>query len=50
MPECTKTSFNLPKALHKRLKIAAVNEERDMSALVADALGSYLAKPPKQAQ
>jgi len=44
MPESMKTSFNLPKALHKKLKIAAVHEDRDMSELVAEAIGTYLAK------
>lgn len=35
--------FMLPKALRKELKIAAVNEERSMSAILRDALEAYFA-------
>lgn len=39
-----KTSFNLPKLLKTELKIAAAKEDRDMGAIVAEALETYLAK------
>jgi predicted DNA-binding protein len=39
-----KTSFMLPSALHRKLKIAAVTEGRDMAELVTEALDAYLTK------
>lgn len=40
----TKTSFTIPDSLRKRLKHAAIDEGRDMTELVIDALEAYLAK------
>ena len=48
-----KTQLNafLPAALHKRLKMRAIEEERSMAAILEDALTDYLAtKPSKKAK
>ena len=39
-----KTSIHLPELLHRKLKIAAINEGRDMQELFADAVEAYLTK------
>jgi predicted DNA-binding protein len=40
----TRTSFNLPTALKKRLEHAATNHECDMQDIVVEALEVHLAK------
>lgn len=37
-----KSTFNLPMDLHKRLKIAAAEQGRDMTEIVISALQEYL--------
>jgi len=37
-----KTTFRMPVELHQRLKIAAVQENRQMADIVVDAIGAYL--------
>ena len=39
-----KTSIHLPEPLHRKLKIAAINEGRDMKELIAVAVDAYLTK------
>jgi hypothetical protein len=38
------TSFKIPKRLHKQLAITAIQEERDMGAVLQDALQAYFSK------
>lgn len=38
------TSFKIPETLHKQLRVAAAEEEREMGQLVADALRAYFGK------
>lgn len=40
--ETQQVNLYLTSALHKKLKIQAVNEERSMSAIVEDAVTKYL--------
>lgn len=39
-----KLTVEIPKALHKRLKVRAVEEEREVWRIVVEALSAYLAK------
>lgn len=43
-PERRKATFSLEPQLHKRLKLAAVEDDREMSDLLAEALAAYLEK------
>jgi hypothetical protein len=40
-----KTSLNVAEALWRRVKIRAIEESREVQAVVADALTAYLATP-----
>jgi hypothetical protein len=40
--EKKKATFNMDRGLHKRLKQAAVTQERDMTELMEDAVREYL--------
>lgn len=46
-PAISKTTLRIQKDLHKRLKIRAIEEERDMQELAAEALEQYLSSPGK---
>lgn len=41
-PNYARTTIYLPKQLHKQLKSAAMDEERDMSDIVAELVGDWL--------
>ena len=41
-PNYIRTTVYLPKFLHKLLKIAAIEEEREMSAIVEELVGNWL--------
>lgn len=41
-PEMTKTTLRIPKDLHRKLKIRAVEQDREMSELAAEAIEQYL--------
>ncbi|GET42980.1 CopG family transcriptional regulator [Microseira wollei] len=41
-PDYVSTTFYLPKQLHRQLKIAAVDEEREMSDIVAELVERWL--------
>ena len=41
-PDYTRTTIYLPKKMHKKLKAIAVEEEREMSAIVEDLLQSWM--------
>jgi metal-responsive CopG/Arc/MetJ family transcriptional regulator len=41
-------TINMPLQLAKELAHRAIDEQRDMSAIVADAITTYLARPPKK--
>lgn len=43
----SKTTLRIPKELHKQLKIRAIEEEREMQELAADALEQYLSNSGK---
>ena len=43
----SKTTLRIPKELHKQLKIRAIEEERDMQEVAADALKLYLSSATK---
>lgn len=43
-----KLTVEIPRALHKRLKVRAVQEEREVWRLVVEALEAYLAKAEKK--
>jgi hypothetical protein len=43
-PDYTRATIYLPKQLHKQIKTAAVIEEREMSDIVAEAIGQYFSK------
>lgn len=38
----TKTTFRIPREMHRRLKIEAVQESRQMADIVVDAIETYL--------
>ena len=40
-----KTTLRIPEHLHRRVKVRAAEESKQMSELVAQALEEYLAKP-----
>jgi hypothetical protein len=44
-PIKAKTTLNLPEALMKQAKHRAIDEDRDLQDLVAQALAEYLARP-----
>jgi plasmid stability protein len=46
-PAVKKTSINVADALWRRVKIRAIEEGREVQAVVADALTAYLATPRK---
>lgn len=41
-PNYQRTTIYLPKAMHRRLKAAAVNEEKEMSAIVEELVEQWL--------
>jgi len=41
-PNYQRTTIYLPKAMHRRLKAAAANEEKEMSAIVEELLEQWL--------
>jgi metal-responsive CopG/Arc/MetJ family transcriptional regulator len=43
-----KTTFSLPQELYRQLKIASAERDREMSAIVADALRLYLSGEPDE--
>lgn len=45
--EMSKTTLRLPKDLHKQLKIYAIQQERDMQQVAAEAIAKYLSKTEK---
>jgi len=46
----SKTTLRLPKDLHKQLKIYAIQKERDMQQVAAEAIEQYLSKTEKGAR
>ncbi|MDJ0798270.1 MAG: CopG family transcriptional regulator [Calothrix sp. MO_167.B12] len=42
-PDYVRTTFYLPKAVHRQLKAVAVSQERQMSDIVAELLEQWLA-------
>ncbi|HVX91308.1 MAG TPA: hypothetical protein VHC20_06860 [Candidatus Paceibacterota bacterium] len=42
--QTVKTSFHLRKSLHRRLKMIAAREDREMQEIVSEALEIHLAK------
>jgi len=48
--EMSKTTLRLPKDLHKQLKIYAIQKERDMQQVAAEAIEQYLSKTEKGAR
>lgn len=45
--DMSKTTLRLPKDLHKKLKIRAIQQEREMQEVVAEAIEEYLSKTGK---
>ena len=43
-PDYMRTTVYLPKALHKRFKVAVMDEDRDMSEIVAELIDEWLSK------
>jgi predicted DNA-binding protein len=42
--QTVKSTFRIPKALHQRLKLRAVQEDRQMADLIVDAVEFYLSR------
>ena len=42
-PAIRKTTLNIPKVVHQKIKILAAQQDREMSELVTEALEQYLA-------
>lgn len=40
-PSYTRATIYLPKEMHRRIKVAAIVEEREMSDIVAEAINQY---------
>jgi predicted HicB family RNase H-like nuclease len=45
--DMSKTTLRLPKDLHKQLKIRAIQQEREMQEVAAEAIAEYLTKTGK---
>jgi len=42
-----KTTLNIPKDVHQKIKVLAIKQEREMGAVVTEALENYLRKQPR---
>lgn len=45
-----KTTLNIPKDVHQKIKVLAIKQEREMGAVVTEALENYLRKQPRDAK